>query len=413
MLLIIKVYPALLLSHYQAASFNMYSRRLVYIAILFIGLACQPVSANSETLNQLVEKIADIETHHGPYAREISELSESIARQMAELNYHDEALIAYRRAAHIEKVNHGLKTARLAGLMHAMAYSYVQINEIELANNVKRTAFSIDLEATQKGSPAALSVLRRIATWHSTIMSKREFNYSYQHIASSLSALNRILSSEFHHFPVSLEDIKHYQLANYQMLNATLAKIDSELNFSSLKDSKTIKELEHNRTANQTHTYLRVQRKMLEILNRLTSKQQIEQQLHMQVLIGDWQILFNDFFRARKTYNHAWQQAAQYEKTHIMQVLFREPVRLPETVTALTPSEDNRYYIKIPIIGKVDRRGKMQKIRVDKSKAPNDLSKRAMQIAISNTRRSFFRPAMNSGKIIVSPAHQFWLIVEQ
>ncbi|WP_317933450.1 hypothetical protein [Halioxenophilus sp. WMMB6] len=362
-------------------------------------------TASLSTNDDVYDEISRIESEQGAYGAELSEHLMALATNYQEHGRHEDAVEAYKRAIHVQRINEGLYNLNQVPMIEHLIDSQIAMGDWEEAT--KRYAHLFWLHQRNFGAddPRMLPVLDKLSYWHLNAFSLGQSAMA-NHLMSAYQMFS--MSVDIIHDNYGENDLKMIKpLKGLAISNYYLATLKAqESRNSAAMTMRTNQEMEAERKARLDHYILN---------SYYNGKQAIVQMIDIyeaapeanpadlaaaRVQLGDWYMLFDRTNAAMDEYLQAYSQLQSNEKlVDIGTTLFATPKALPDLPTLETEAHDNnRPHDYVVVKFDVTARGTTRNIDILEA-GPNDsVGNRAM--VRRNLKIAKFRPRLENGEAV-------------
>ena len=107
-----------------------------------------------------------LEMDEGPFAIALSEQAEALGDLQAKLGNHDEAIKAYEKSLHVQRVNDGLNSEHQESLLRKMISSQVANNAFEQAHSLHESLLYLQKNLYEEGTSGYVASILEWADWN-------------------------------------------------------------------------------------------------------------------------------------------------------------------------------------------------------------------------------------------------------
>ena len=369
----------------------------------------------------LQSEIIRIETDEGVWSRQLVEQLGGLGRSYQLQGNHAEAIEAYDRAIHINRVNSGLDTIEQIPFVEARIRSHLTLGQWAEADLYTNYLYYLQRKAYGGNDPRLIPVLERLGNW----------NLQAFHIGFGESLAMR-LSSAFAFFSAASERIaRHYgktdgRFARSQHSVAASAYLIArnpdvlremysgmtKLRYDELVDSLEVEDMN-----DVTRTYRAGFLALQEVAASLDGNPaKILEYAQANVDIGDWNLLYNRTQSAEQVYELVWEFLLEQENgEQVLQELFGRVVKLPSFGGTRHPYVEDEIrngqeqatlqFQDVDIMFDVTPNGETRNLRLVSEEF--DETNRDVLRLYSIIRRTKFRPRVEEGEAVLSRDNVF------
>ncbi len=365
-------------------------------------------SQNAISSASVEEQIKRIESEQGPFGAGLSEHLQSLASQYQNDGLHEEALTAFNRAIHVQRINGGLYDLSQAPMIEQAIKSYIAIGDWSEASKRHEHLFWLHQRNFGQDDPRMLPVLEKLSTWHLNAYSVNRGSVT-SHLLSAHSLLKSsisLISTNFGDNDIRLiNPLRGIAISNYYFATLTLDQIQQRQTIQSGPDNAAEAERRARLEQFARNSYYNGKSAMLKILDIYHNNANADPMEVMvaQVQLGDWYTMFNLPTSAKKEYESALSIVLKNQEhdslTKTARDLFSKPVALPDLPIIETEVFDNNGphdYVLVKF--DVNERGQTRNIDIIESQPEDSIGLRV------NIRRALksakFRPRYQDGKAV-------------
>ncbi|GAA4950960.1 hypothetical protein GCM10025791_34160 [Halioxenophilus aromaticivorans] len=384
---------------------KVYRPGILARASLWLLLPAVASTAQAAPADDVYDEIARIESEQGAFGASLGEHLLSLATGYQARGKHVEAVEAFKRALHVQRINEGLYSMNQVPAMEAMIESQIALGDWDEA--AKRHSHMYWLHQRNFGvdDPRMLPMLEKMSSWH-----LNAFSLSPVNIANHLLSAHQL-------FAMSIDIIdKNYGREDMQMIKPLKGLAVSNYYLATLKAEQSRRSAMMTTSSNGNDTAQAERKARLDhyILNSYyNGKQAITKMIDIyetadhtdqsdliaaHVQLGDWYMMFDRSNAAMGQYELAFDKIATTNTLdEFSKELFDKPHALPDMPLLETQAHNpNQPHDYVLVKFDVTSRGEARNVDILESKPENHVGNRAM------VRRSLksakFRPRMVAGK---------------
>lgn len=365
-------------------------------------------------LNRYLDEIKKIEIESGAYSNQLSEQLSGLGKVYQDIGQHDEAIEAFKRSAHISRINDGLYSLNQVPIVENMAESFVRRGQWKDASESKQYLLWLYHKNYEDGDQRLLPAINSLSHWF--------LSYHAMHYNSSTINLVSLADGMFKNSLRIIRD--NYGDTDIRSADAYKGLIQTNWYFRTMP---TIPGLEYINSEFETipsnDLSMDPQRKQLDLVyvhrrSRREGMSAINGLIELYadnpeappgaeaqaiVELGDWNLLFGDRHNAIDAYKEAQQKLSSNEHEEVrsqVNKLFGRPVALPnlpllESIAGLeSPEQPSSGYVVAQF--DVSKQGDVRNISILESMPENDISqRRKAKMSLSRVK---FRPRFVNGE---------------
>lgn len=369
------------------------------------------VAEKNRAIGKYEQRVQELESSGGVYQVQLSEILLGLGETYQSLNLHTEAITAFNRSLHINRVNSGLYSINQLTILEQMIKSNTALKDWE--NLYKNYNYLYWLSKRNYGDndPQLLPVIDRLGRWHLQAYTSALDEQPFRHLLDADDLYDKAITIiETQHGlndPRLLNALYGIALTNYQMAaHVSSAEELDEIrygfrNSGNGRNQRFLQE-EFARQELILRSYAKGKKAMTRIVDIHANNQQLTTDMHALALthLGDWYLLFNKRNSAAKTYDQAYKlMSADENKKQEFDKFFSQPRMLPtiklpvENEEAVTKNENPSYVVAT---FNVSSTGRARNIEIIESNPVDDTSlKRKARRSIASSK---FRPRFENGK---------------
>ena len=375
-------------------------------------------ATDTEALQRAVEQyknsINDMQKTHGVYAERLDEELTGLGMVYKNLGQFPEALAAFNRALHINRVNHGLHSLDQLAILEQIIATNTALSDWTALDQNYQYLYWINRRSNGATDPHLLAVIDRLARWHLNAYTLATDPQPFNHLMSANALfLDAAAIIETNYGPYDqrlINPLYGITIANYQMAFHAYNSSGFEGFYSSFRNFDDTNSMLEEEMAIQdliSDAYRTGKQAMLRVIDIQTHNpdaQAIDHGIAM-IQLGDWYLLFNQSNSARQSYAMAYTRLNEsgMQKDEINK-LFEQPRSLPsfqmpvasQQVKTKEGSADNYVLVKFD----VSKNGKTSNIEIVEAQPADDESiQRRAKETIRDTR---FRPRLEDGQPVAT-----------
>jgi tetratricopeptide (TPR) repeat protein len=365
----------------------------------------------SETADEYLKAIEEIESDYGPYATELSDMYMGLGQTLVNSGDFEQARDAFHRGVMVLRVNSGPNSPEQTNQLYMLANIETLLGNDGEADEIMHNVYFINKEFYGEDSAELLPVLQRIYDWYqvrrplgSVFSQYRDYDRNIE-LSEEMADIAEAALGE-NNLETALA-YKRYAEAEFQMvrhltgLGMTMTREDYTLaTAGSLVPLGLGAESvdEHNNNGRKAY------KKYLAILEADPTTTPLE---YAQALadLGDWYLVFDKSRRARNLYVEAYQVLAQNEEYADQAVQFMNqpaPMHFIPKPEPGNPAEapDTVREINLEISMTVTSHGSVRNVEI--SNAPEEMLEDDLLQIKKQVQETPFRPAMRSGEVVTT-----------
>ena len=358
-------------------------------------------------LTDLEQAIYRVESEFNAYDPAIAELSEDLASRLIQIGQYDDALVAYRRALHVLRINEGLDSERQIPILEQIVETHYRSGDQESAGKaLDRLSFVYD-QNFGVSDPQLVPNLVARGNWHLNASSYSSANTTLKHLQEAYNAYSRVaFITSAHGLPYDSEVYNVLSTTVYRIaLHGQVFRPDQTSRFdvrsrTSLRESLA---REQQNTGNTAYRRGKIQLK--NALAHANASGNPEHKIKALVQIGDWEQLFRKRFSAKQYYLEAYSYLAQLTDDSELHAFFDQPQILPDydSVDRLVePASAKTASIQVSLGVSPWGVPKNVKLITDPDQAEQALPRNlvAERVAVRRTSSAVYRPRIVDGETV-------------
>lgn len=349
----------------------------------------------------------------GAYDPDLTEPLQDLGRAYQAQGRHDEALVNFRRALHLNRIHGGLYNPAQLPLMADMIDSYLVLGDLDAADQLYSWRFRVQQQAHPPGHPQMQQAVTEYVDWQRQAYLQGITGVTDEGFQRLLTiyevhrARVEQLQEEGDRGPAYREALYKSLEAEYLVSQYDGEKVPAvqlnisgwggnmdELATSTSIEAERFRQLREYNLRNGINTARR-------IVDLEDSAEQTDPMARARARLaaGDWYQWWGLTARARQNYEEAWAILdGDGSETTDPDALFSRPVELPDTrifhPDGVAPSEDARARAVVSL--RVSRAGRARDIEVVEQEPPEDMGARVVLHRLLREVR--FRPVVRNGK---------------
>lgn len=353
------------------------------------------------------DEIARIESEQGAFSPALGEHLLSLASNYQNRGHHDNAVEAFKRALHLQRINEGLYSMNQVPALEQLIESQIALGNWDDAAKKHSHMYWLHQRNFGHDDPRMLPMLDKMSAWHLSA-----FSLSPVNIASHLMSAHQL-------FGLSINIIdKHYGKADLQMIkplkglavsNYYLATLQAEQSRrSALVASSSNNSAEVEKRARLEHYILnsyyngkKAISKMIDIYENSDQKDPSDL-IAAHIQLGDWYMMFDRSNAAMDQYRHAYSKVESAQSPQeLSEELFGSPRALPDMPlleTRVHGSDQPHNFVVVKF--DVTARGEARNVDILDSKPKKHVGNRAM--VRRNLKSAKFRPRFVNGEAVAT-----------
>ncbi len=361
---------------------------------------------NYSRLASVHNEIERIESEQGAFSSALSEQLLSLAANYQARGKHSEAVEAFKRALHVQRINEGLYSMAQVPAMEQMIESQIAIGEWDEAAKRHSHMYWLHQRNFGKDDPRMLPMLEKMSSWHLNAFS-----------LSPVNIANHLMSAH-HLFAMSIDIIdKHYGKQDMQMIkplkglavsNYYLATLQAEQSrrAAMVTASSSNNAAQAERKARLDHYILnsyyngkQAISKMIDIYES-TEHADSSDLIAAHVQLGDWYMMFDRSNAAMDQYRLAFTKIdSTQSQESLSDDMFGKPRALPDMPLLETQTHNtNEPHDFVLVKFDVTSRGEARNVDILEARPENHVGNRAMVRRSLKTAK--FRPRMVAGRAV-------------
>lgn len=357
------------------------------------------------------KKVANqLESSGGVYEVQLSEILLGLGESYQALNMHTEAVAAFNRSLHINRVNSGLYSLNQLNVLEQLIKSNTALKDWENVDKNYHYLYWLNKRNYGDNDPKLLPTIDRLGRWHlhayTSSLDEQPFRHLLEadHLYDKAISLIELQLGSMH--PNLLNALYGTALTNYQIAahvsnSEDIDEIRYGLRNASASRSQRFLQEEFARQDMMLRSYAKGKKSMLRIVDIYNNNQDLPKDGHALALthLGDWYLLFNKRNSAAKSYDEAYKLMSENEDTKKeIDSFFSHPrilptIKLPVEEDPDTEIKENPSYVVAMF--NVSPTGRARNIEIVESNPVDDTSiKRKAKKSIASSK---FRPRFENG----------------
>jgi len=394
------------------------------------GDLVQTVSSLQFRQQSLEQTIASLESSGDFWHPMLAESMTSLGQLLQEAGRHQEALTALERAAHVNRVNHGLYSLEQVPALALQIDSHIALNEWEQADRLMRDHFYIHVRALPEGSPQLIPALEKYAGWHLRAFVENRTPLRLTRLVDAWQLhrlIIKVLEDDPQHDPV----MREHHLRQMAFVAWRMSRMFSTIPTSVLYDpSRQVNDVwvdylapDTFRVRNNTHVMGETALQMIvdstkQRAETTGSRQAMQDYIRARLDLADWYMHADLRRKGALEYQAIWQEVTALD-SNLASEIFNQVVIVPAydyvlpaglvgdtanisaSVLRLTPSTSVRDHIEWPWVEiefDMNRQGQVTRTAIVSSSTElEERARRRIQLAFRATR---LRPMMADGETV-------------
>lgn len=350
-----------------------------------------------EDLQMLRTELARIEAEFDAYNPAIAELSSDIGNRLAARGIYEEALVAYRRALHVLRINEGLDTEKQIPILESIVQTHYRGGEYEEAGESLERLSRLYSKTFDRMHPDMIPHLTSRGDWHLGAYHLGVGRNGLQHLIEAHNAFDRVADIQAASgMPYDPSLYSLLSSINYQM--AVYAEHSQSTTFNSGEAQTPLSGLS-NFAGN---SYRRGKSLLERALHAAEQSENVSDEITALVQLADWEQLFRKRFSARDKYVAAYEKLQLLENEGELAGLFSQPRLLPDFELAdRVQFPEGRQAAEVPVTMDVSAWGTSRNVKVVRDQ-DGENSSRAERLAVRTANSSMYRPAIMDGEPVRS-----------
>ena len=349
-----------------------------------------------EELSAFQDKLANLESGANAYDAAIAEVSLDIGDRLLEQHDHENALVSYRRALHVTRINEGLNSDRQVPILERIFATHYAAREIPDATATMDRITNAIADAHGRQSPELKPHLNQKGRWHIAVYQNKYSRASLMHLIEAHNAFDRIRR-------INKDIDTTYEHEVYHMLSAINFQIAEEigLTIDRAQGSSPVENIAPGIVNFALTSYRRGKGQLEENLERAMQTGDPELEVQAILQLADWEQLFKKRFTARDHYESAFAKVSQLPTNNLVDTTFTAPKRLPDqSLFDLAPIDSSGgEFIPIKMTVDISSWGQARNVRLVNTEPDTEDTRlrRAERTAIRTAVRSTYRPSFVEG----------------
>ncbi len=302
-------------------------------------LQAAPSPLQTHSVEDYQREVERIETEYGAYGGQLSEYLVGLAVAFQEQGEHGEAIDAFKRAMHINRINEGLYSLNQVPIIEKMIESYVAQGDWEDANDKHHYLYWLHRRNFGAEDPRMLPVIDKLSNWHLNAYALDMGSGLFYHLINAHRLFNlavNIIANTYGENDLRLIDalrgltVSNYYLATYKGVTQPNFQLRTAGGMGANTASEEQKARLEQYINNSYNSGKRAISRMVNIYaNNPDSQPWAEAKAKVE--LGDWYLLFNKWQSALAIYqeSHDFMLNHNVSKEQINE-LFGHPVALPD-----------------------------------------------------------------------------------
>ena len=360
--------------------------------------------------------IKQLQSAHGAFYDQISEELVGMGLAYRNLGQDKQAINAFNRSLHINRINHGLYDASQLPILELIIQTNTALADWKALDQNYHYLYWVNRRIYGDHSPRLLPVINRLGRWHLHAYSQAVDSVPFNHLLAAEQLFQDAVQIIDKNFgpddPRQITPLYGLVMTDYQIAsNATVTVVHADMRFTSINSSlmDQMQDDERNRQELISQCYRDGKKALLKVVDIYSKNTDLPVAAHgmAQVMLGDWYLIFDRRNAASDTYAEAYStlQQSGMQKQELDR-LFGKPQSLPDLQLPMDDQtqQDNSSNVDDDnyVIAKFDvsKSGWARNIEiVEASPADNKSLQRRAKNRIRTTR---FRPRLENGQPVAT-----------
>ena len=360
--------------------------------------------------------IKQLQATHGAFYDQISEKLIGMGLAYRNLGQNKQAVDAFNRSLHINRINHGLYDASQLPILELIIQTNTTLADWQALDQNYHYLYWVNRRIYGDDSPRLLPVINRLGQWHLQAYSLAVDSLPFNHLLDAeqlfQDAIQIIEKNYGADDPRLITPLYGLTMTNFQISsNATAAAVYDHMRVATLNSGfmDQMLEDERNRQDMISESYRDGKKALLKIVDIYSKNTDLPVTGHGMalVMLGDWYLLFNRRSAAVETYAEAYSslQKSGMQNEEIDRI-FGKPHSIPELEpsTDLQTQQNNSNDIEDVnyVIAKFDvsKSGWARNIEIVEANPADNVSLRRR--AKDRIRATRFRPRLENGQPVAT-----------
>ena len=373
-------------------------------------------SETGQTVTEYKRSIKQLQANHGAFYDQISEKLIGLGLAYKNLGQNKQAVDAFNRSLHINRINHGLYDASQLPILDLIIQTNTALADWQALDQNYYYLYWVNRRIYGEDSPRLLPVINRLGQWHLEAYSLAVDSAPFNHLLAADQLFQDAIQIIEKNFgpddPRLINPLYGLTMTNFQISShATAAAMYDHMRVATANSSimDQMLEEERNRQDMIGDSYRDGKKALLKIVDIYNKNSDLPVTEHGMalVMLGDWYLLFNRRSAAGETYAEAYStlQKSGMQKEEIDRI-FGKPHSIPELQpsTDLQTQQDNSNDVKDVnyVVAKFDvsKSGWARNIEIVEANPADNVSLRRR--AKDRIRATRFRPRLENGQPVAT-----------
>jgi tetratricopeptide (TPR) repeat protein len=373
--------------------------------------ATPATAALLDAVERYQARIDELQNTGGAFNDALGEALAGLGFSYMNLERYPEALAAFNRSLHIQRVNNGLHNPNQLPLLEAIIATNTAAGNWEALDQNYHMYYWVNRRSYGDSDPKLLPVINRLGQWHLQAFESGADPLSVKHILSAERLYHDAVAIiEAHYGPEDtrlIQPLNGIAVTNYHIASHAFNAIDFNdlrLGTRNLSRLERMQEEEEARQELISGAYRRGKQALLRVIDIRTRDAEAVDHGQALIHLGDWYLLFGMRTTANETYAQAYSKLVESGMVREeIEKLFAQPRSLPAmqmTVASQQQAdgqEGGRYAVARFDVSKT---GHARNIEIIETHPADDESLR--RLAKSTLRAKRFRPRLEAGQPVAT-----------
>ncbi len=276
----------------------------------------RPRQGESPLLTAYQREVEELEARSNTYDPQLGETLHGMANTLRMAGEYSEALEAYRRAMHIQRVNHGIYSLAQEPMIRGMIATHQQTDNLAGATRQYQQLLRIHTRSHGDNSPELLPLLDEVSDWHLRAYAQDPSPGAVFHLAASHSLLEHAIAiAESHGQDSDIKSIRllrdmvatNYYLAQHHSYYGGKTS-DERFTFTTRTGPEAGPEAPSREEMLMINSYRSGRMAQERIVDKFIDDPGATPRQKAEALaeLGDWHLLFGRHHSAREVYETSW-----------------------------------------------------------------------------------------------------------
>lgn len=355
-------------------------------------------------LSALQEELGRLEASYDVYDPAIAEITLDIGDRLRERELYDEAIVTYRRALHVTRINEGLLSERQVPILERIINTHNLNRDIEASGETLDRLTDVYFDIYEDSDVALIPHLISRGTWYISAFYGADRQRDVQLLMHAHEAYDRArIISESNDLAYQPDVYAALGAVNYN-LAVLFAETGSTSSGNLLSDAER-------QGAFLGNSYRRGKLQLQKGLERAESSANPEHKLTALVMLGDWEQLFRKRYTARDIYLRAdalAQEINPSDSSVTATQYFVQPSALPtfDRSAFLLKAKTTRDTVPVEVTMEVSAWGLPRNVSLTPESQELD-NLRAKRGALTRAKSAVYRPKISNGQLTSSEQIKF------